>query len=351
MNPHVRPWTSLLSLLAALVLLPGCLPSAGLFDSGPEPLKEYVLEGERGPGKVLLVRVRGVITSDPDEGLLRRRPGLLHEVAARLKKAEADPEVKALVLAIDSPGGTVADSDALKREIDRFRERKNEPQPIGPPAVVAHLGRVGASGGYYAALAADEIMVHPSGLCGSVGTIFLRPKVAGLMDKLGLEVETYASGRLKDMGSPFRQTNPEEAGLFREMVAELNGRFLEAVRERRKLSDQQMEIVVTARIFAAGQAVAVGLADGTGFLDEALASAKRRAGLPEDAKVVTYRRAKYPDDTVYNAVSAEGPAEITVNARQVEGPGRAVTELASALGEIVPLKAGAWWLWAPEIAR
>lgn len=348
MNPYVRLRASCLSLLTALVFLPGCLPSVGLFDSGPEPLKEYVLEGKQGPGKVLLVRMRGVITSDPDEGLLRRRPGLLHEVAARLKKAEDDPEVKALVLAIDSPGGTVADSDALKREIDRFRDRKTEPRP----AVVAHLGRVGASGGYYAALAADEIMVHPSGLCGSVGTIFLRPKVAGLMDKLGLEVETYASGRLKDMGSPFRQTNPEEADLFREMVAELNGRFLDAVRERRKLTAEQMETVATARVFAAGQAVAVGLADGTGFLDEALASAKRRAGLPEDAKVVTYRRAKYPDDTVYNAVSAEGPADISdISIRTQDAQGVAAAGVIAALGEVVPLKAGAWWLWAPEISR
>ncbi len=129
--------------------------------------------------KVLFLPIRGAITNNPDENLLRTKPGMVQEIVSQLEKAEKDPRIKALLLGIESPGGSSTDSDILFHELERYKSKTGV-------KVVAIMMGIAASGGYYAALASDRIVAHPSTITGSVGTIFLRPKVQGLMEKIGV---------------------------------------------------------------------------------------------------------------------------------------------------------------------
>src|SRR4030042_2774370 len=157
-----------------------------------------------------------------------------------------------------------------------------------------------ASGGYYMSLPADTIMAHPTSLTGSVGVIFLQPKVMGLMDKLGLGVDVKEYGKNKDMGSPFRESTEEEQKLFQITINHLGERFTSLVKKHRKLDPQALAEMSTARLFLAEEALKLGLIDKIGYLSDAVKEAKLLAGLPGDARVVLYRRAEHPDDNLYS---------------------------------------------------
>lgn len=315
-------------LLAFLAAVAGCAaPRIKLFPSQADPLQESVLEG-RSEEKVLVIPVRGVISDQPEEGFMRTRPSVVQETVSHLRKAAADGKVKAVVLQLDSPGGSVTASDILYREIGDFKEKTRRP-------VVAVLMNVAASGAYYAALAADRIIAHPTTLTGSVGVIFMRPKVVGLMEKLGVGVEVTKSGRSKDIGSPFRTATEEEERILQAMTDRLGRRFLDLVARHRRLGAEPLAEVATARVFLAEEALALGLVDASGYMADALGEARRLAGLPAEAKVVVYRRVEFPDDNVYNPVTA------------YEGS-RPAALLDPGIGRFAPgLSPGFHYLWLP----
>ncbi len=295
----MRPFKTLsvfrISLVAVMLplVLSGCVKAKfSLFPDSTEPLEEYTLEGSARE-KILVVSLRGLMTDGPRDSLLRTRPSVVQEVVAHLRKAEKDKNIKALLLKVDSPGGTVTAGDLLYHEIMRFKERSGA-------TVVAALMGVAASGGYYAALAADEIVAHPTTITGSVGVIFVKPKVGGLMEKIGLEVEVEKSGRNKDMGSPFRRSTEEEREITRSLIDVLAGRFLGLVQSRRSLDPALLERVASGRVYLGDEALEIGLVDHVGYLDDALHRAKALAALPDDARVVVYRRTEQSDDHIYN---------------------------------------------------
>jgi protease-4 len=318
------PSRLLLALAALLLMLPGCAPKIKIFASqATEPLKEFVVDGE-GEGKVALIHLRGFLSSQPKMGMLRARPSQVQELVNALKLAEADDEVGAVVIGIDSPGGTTTASDILYHEILGFKQRSGK-------KVVAAMFDVAASGGYYAALPADWIMAHPTTITGSVGVIFMRPKLSGLMDKVGVDVEVSKSGRDKDMGSPFRPTTPEEEALFQGIIDDFAARFHTLVAKHRPLSPAQLETVKTARVFTAGQARQIGLIDQVGYVQDAFAKARAMAGLAKDARVVTYRRDTYPNDNPYNTLDSADPAKLNM--------------LGVDASFIMPPKAGFYYVW------
>lgn len=287
------------ALLIILILITGCqTPKIRLFPSQADPLQEYILEG-KGDGKILVVQIRGVISNSPQEGFVRTRPSVVQEVVSQLRLAEKDNNVKAVILKIDSPGGTVTASDILFNEIAAFKKRTKI------KVVVAMMGVV-ASGGYYIALPADYIQAHPTTVTGSIGVIFVRPKVAGLMQKIGVSVEVNKSGTDKDMGSPFRQTSAEEEKIFQDFTDRLGVRFVDLVARHRKLQPEVVDKISSARIYLADEAQELGLVDAVGYLEDAVNQAKKLAGLAEDAKVVVYRRTEYPDDNIYNTSTRYG---------------------------------------------
>lgn len=316
--------------LLLCLALAACAPAKiRLFDDYTDPLREFTVEG-KGPDKILLLPVRGFISDEPGRGLFATRPSTVQEVASHLRKATEDPGIKAVVLVVDSPGGSVTASDIIYHELARFKER-------GTAKVVACMMGLAASGGYYVSLAADRIVAHPTTVTGSVGTIFLQPRVDGLMEKIGVGVETYASGDKKDMGSPFRKATEEERALFRALIADLNSRFLSLVAERRKLAGERLSLVSDARVMTAGQALAAGLVDRVGFTQDALSEARTLAGLPDDASVVVYRRTAYPDDTIYNPATASTPT----GSLKLLDLGAAEVALS--------LRPGFYWLWSPQL--
>jgi protease-4 len=316
------------ALAAAGMLAAACSsPRITLFPGAGDPLQEFTLEGQ-GEEKVLVMPIRGIISDQPEEGFLRSRPSRVQETVAHLRKAAEDPRVRALVLQLDSPGGSVTASDILYREIADFKAKRGVP-------VVAAMMDVAASGAYYLALPADRIIAHPTTVTGSVGVIFVRPKVAGLMEKLGLGVEVTKSGRSKDIGSPFRATTPEEERIFQAMTDQLGQRFRDLVARHRGLSGERLAEVATARVYLAEEARALGLVDRIGYLPDALAEARGLAKLPENARVVVYRRVENPNDNIYNlATAADG--------------GRPAVLLDSGLARLAPaLSPGFHYLWLP----
>jgi len=269
------------------------MPKVTLFGDRDEPLKEYTLQGS-GKGKILVLSIDGVISDKPEEHMLRgSQPSMVQQTVAYLKHAEQDPEIKALLLKINSPGGTVTASDILYHELVRYKQRTGV-------KVVAAMMNVAASGGYYVALPADHILAHPTTITGSIGVIFMRPGVSGLMEKVGLSVNMNKSGAQKDMGSPFRPPTDEEIALFQELTNGMADRFYNLVMQHRSLKPDQRSQVITARVFLAQQAVEAGLVDQVGYLDDAIVKAKEIAGLSEDARVIAFRRQKKEDDTIYN---------------------------------------------------
>lgn len=291
-----------LAVAVILLLLTGaCSPKINIVRDHSEPLKEYTLQGT-SRGKILLIHVRGFIGTAPRSGLLREDPSLVQEVSARLRKAADDEQVKAVVLAIDSPGGSVTASDILYQQIMRHKQKTGQ-------KVVALLMGLAASGGYYTAAAADRIMAHPTTITGSIGTVFIRPDLAGLMDKIGVQAEVTKSGKYKDISSWFRHSDKEERKLLQQMIDRLNARFLEVVQTRRKLTEQQLATVAQAGVYTADQARELGLVDAEGYAQDAFDLAASLAGLDnqkdkdEAVTVVTYRREEFADDTAYNTMA------------------------------------------------
>jgi protease IV len=293
----MKRWSWLI-LIVSLIVFVGCsMPKLSLF---PEtgPLKEVTLEGS-GEEKILVLNINGPISDQPREKVLRTEPDMVQELVTHLQKASKDPQIKVLLVKVNSPGGTITASDILYHEIRGYKERS------GAKVVVAMMD-MAASGGYYVSLPADWIMAHPTTITGSVGVIFMRPGVSGFMEKYGFAMNINKSGEQKDMGSPFRTPTENDEAIFQQLIDQMAGRFYGLVQKHRKLKPEQMKKVKTARIFLADEAKEIGLVDEVGYLSDAVAKAKILASLKGNAKVVTYRRQESAEENIYNSAMSGG---------------------------------------------
>lgn len=311
-----------------VLFLVGCQSTKiRLFPSAADPLEEFTLEGKE-KGKVLVISIRGTISDNPKKRFLSTRPSMVQEVVSQLRKAEQDPEVRAVILKVNSPGGSVTASDILYHEIMAFKQKTKA-------KVVVAMMNVAASGGYYISLPADYILAHPTSVTGSVGVLFLRPDVAGLMDKIGVGVEVSKTGHNKDMGSPFRPATNEEKQIIQDLIDRLGNRFLDRIAEHRKIDTDTLTAISTARIFLADDALKLGMVDSIGYLNDAVSEAKKLADLPQDAKIVVYRRTEYPDDNLYNPTTSH-----------FEGHGLSIVSL-DLPASLTTYQAGFYYLWQP----
>lgn len=282
-KPELR-FARLIVLCLLLTLWPGCTLLQVELGPRPEDLEEKKMTGQ-GRDKVLVVDVNGFMSLN--RGLWstpwtanRSRPAALAE---QLDKARRDDRIKALIVRIDSPGGAAAAADVIHHQIEAYKRETGV-------KVVAQLMGVAASGGYYAALAADRIVALPASITGSVGVISLKFDLSGLMDKVGFQAEAVKTGRFKDIWSPFRPADQEEERLMQALVDDLFKRFKMAVRQGRPgMSEDQLKEVFTGRVFTAGQALDLGLIDRIGYPEDAFELAQKLAGL-EDARLVSYQR-------------------------------------------------------------
>lgn len=272
--------------ILALLLSAGC--SGLTIDLTPRirPLEERTVEGS-GKTKILLTDISGFLSEEGQTpalviGASPQRVPLLVRLREELKKAQADPDVKALVIRINSSGGTVTASDIMFKELDMFKRKAGIP-------VVAVMMDVAASGGYYVALAADTIVAHPTSVTGSIGVIMLSLNAEGLMQKLGVSTAAFKSGERKDMGSPFRALTDEERKIFQSIIDGMHGQFVARLVEARKLSPDVARTIADGRVYTAQQALDLKLIDRVGYMDDVMQSTRRAIGV-EEARVVVYHR-------------------------------------------------------------
>ncbi len=316
--------------LIAAIIINGCgAPNIKLFTDASDPLQEFTLQGKE-KGKVLIIPVRGIISDSTKKGVFYDMPSMVQEIVSQLRIAEKDEEIRAVLLKIDSPGGSTTASDILYHEIMAFKKRTGA-------KVVAAMMDIAASGGYYVSLPSDLIIAHPTTVTGSIGVIFLRPTVTDLMGKIGLDIEVIKSGQNKDMGSPFRQSTEEEQKIFQDLINELGGRFINLVAKHRKIDQNILSDISTARVYLAREALQLGLVDKIGYLNDAVLQAKKLAGLNEDCKVIVYRRTRYPNDNIYNTSTTKFGSQ-----------GLSLIDL-GILDSITSLSTGFYYLW-PSVA-
>ena len=310
----------LVVLLLLSLLTAGC-GSVVSIDLSPRvrPLEEETVEGS-GDAKILLMDLSGFLSDESTSTLLNltappARVPLLVRVREELKKATADEKVKALVIRVNTPGGTVTASDVIYRELELFRREK-------PIPIIAVMMDVAASGGYYVSLAADTIVAHPTTVTGSIGVIMLTFNAEGLMQKLGVAANAVKSAERKDMGSPFRAMTPEERAIFQSVIDDLYRQFVAKVVERRKLPEATARTLADGRVYTADQALTNKLIDRIGYMPDAIDMARKAAGV-DKAKVVVYHRPRQYRATYYaEAQQIEGGGLLTSGALgALTGPG------------------------------
>ena len=316
--------------LFVLILVTACGgPRIKLFSDAGEPLKEFTLEG-RGSDKILLIPMHGIIIDTPKERFLAQSQSMVDKVVSQLNKAEKDDRIKAVLFEINSPGGTITASDILYHEISSFKERTGK-------KIAVSMMDIATSGAYYVSLPADMITAHPTTVTGSIGVLFLQPKITGLMEKIGLSVDVKKFGKNKDMGTPFRDSSEEEQRFMQKSVDDMGERFIRLVQKHRKPNQQALAEISTARVFLAAEALKLGLVDKVCYLSDAIRESRKLAALPADARVVVYRRTEFPDDNYYNASSAASEG-LNVPAVNIELP------------EFLVLKTGFYYLWPGAIS-
>lgn len=194
-----------------------------------------------------------------------------------LRRFGKEDNIKAILLRIDSPGGSVAATQEIYTELLRFRGKK---------PIIASLGTVAASGGLYVAAAADKIVANPATVTGSIGAIMQTYNVENLLGKVGFQSVVIKSGRYKDIGSPTRPMTPEELALLQEIVNELKDQFVQDLAKGRGLEKEKVAAVADGRIFTAVTAHKLGLVDSLGNFEDAVETARKEAGLEKRPRLI-----------------------------------------------------------------
>ena len=223
-----------------------------------------------GGERVAVVRIEGVIVDSRD-------------AIEELRKFREHPGVKAIVLRIDSPGGGVVASQEIYSEVLKTRTD-------GKVKVVASMGNLAASGGYYIAAATDKIVANPGTLTGSIGVIMELANVRGLMEKVGVQSVVIKSGKHKDLASPFRTMSAEDRALLQGVLDDVHDQFIQAVAAGRAMKVNQVRDLADGRVFTGRQARTAKLVDELGDLQDAIKLAGKMGGIAGEPRVVETRK-------------------------------------------------------------
>jgi protease IV len=202
----------------------------------------------------------------------------------QLKKFAKDDSVKAIVVRLNTPGGGVGPSQEIYEEVRKIRGKK---------VIVASMGALAASGGYYIACGADKIFANPGTITGSIGVLMQFVNVKDLIEKIGVKGFVIKSGSFKDTGSPVREMSPEERKLLQNVIDNVHSQFVNAVVEGRKLPREDVLAIADGRILSGEQAKELGLVDVLGNQEDAVAEAGKMAKIEGEPRVVTPPKKKF----------------------------------------------------------
>lgn len=340
-----------LGAVCSALLMGGCLPNSvtvGL-RAGREKLEQVAVMADGGGAigaKVALIDVRGLIADVPTPTIFGDGPNPVDEVVTRLEAAEKDAGVKAVILRINSPGGTVTGSDILYREVTAFRERTKKP-------VVVSMGEIAASGGYYLSLAGDTIVAQPTTLTGSIGVIIPSFNFSEGLHRIGIQSRAIKSGANKDLANPFEPIRESQYAVLQGVVDEFYGEFKGLVVSRRPgLRPENLADATDGRIVTGLRAKEIGLVDALGGVREAFAIAKERAGIPSATLVkFVYGGEEWGPRSPYASMGSPehrpvmmgggaGGSELNLVQVRMDGAG---------IGKLAGESAGVFYLWGPEL--
>ncbi len=330
-------WVCLLVPATLVVSLTvGCQRPGGILltpVSTDKRLAETVIHSDGGwpaPDKVAVIDVGGVLVNEEVGGLFGTKENPVAIFTEKLDRAARDDNVKAVVVMINSPGGTVAASAIMNRELTRFASRRKDVH------LVAVITDMGASGGYYLACAAPRIYAMPESVTASIGVIFQTFSVTGSMKLLGIEGEAIKSGPMKDMGSPLKKRTDAERELLQTIINEYYEGFLAAVLKGRSaagLTREKLMPVADGRVVTGRQALDANLVDALLYPDQVIERVKKDADLSR-VQVVRYHRPMDYRANIYSRPSVPEPtAGPTINLLNIDAAG------------LTPAGPRFWYLW------
>lgn len=284
-----RTWFWVIIILVVTLLVCGGFVGLGLWVAGSMDGQGGVAFGDA----VAIVRVEGVIVPGeappPNPFATGSVAAYSQQVIEDLEKANEDGSVKAIILYIDSPGGSVFASDEIYRKI----------QEIDKPIITA-MNSVAASGGYYIAAPTDEIWAGEHTLTCSIGVIFQFVNVEEFAEEYGVTAITITSGKFKDLGNPFREFTPDDRELLQAIVNEAYDSFVGIVAEGRGMSEEEVRAVADGRICTGKQAQAMHLVDKLGYLPAVIDRAAELGGIEGEPRIIEFRR----EMTLFEALGA-----------------------------------------------
>ncbi len=257
-RPFLRGCLIMVLVVVGFFVLLGVVSKLGVFS---------LVRGER----VAVLPIDGLITGSD-------------AVIEQLKKFAKDDSVKAIVLRLNTPGGGVGPSQEIYEEVRKIRGKK---------VILASMGALAASGGYYIACATDKIYANPGTITGSIGVIMQFVNVKNFIEKIGVKGFVIKSGNFKDTGSPIREMNPEERKILQGVIDNVHSQFVNAVVEGRKLERDKVLAIADGRIFSGEQAKELGLVDMLGNQEDAVAEAGKMANIEGEPQVVTPPKKKF----------------------------------------------------------
>ncbi|MBI2920524.1 MAG: signal peptide peptidase SppA [Planctomycetes bacterium] len=305
-------------------LLLGALAGGGSFRADGVT-ERHVVGVENSSHKIVVIPVKGVISSGGGSPLLGPTADVVERAIADLRRVKDDTSVVAVILDVNSPGGGITDCDRIHHEILELKKAR--------PALrfVSLMRDVAASGGYYVSAPCDRIVAHPTTITGSIGVIMSFMNLEGLFEKIGYREVVIKSAEHKDIGSMGRPMTEKERELLQSMLNEMYDRFVQIVADGRKMDVQKVRELADGRIYTGSQAKANGLVDELGYFDQAVDAAMKLAGVA-DANVIEYQK----------------PFTIQDLLRAQAQPPSAESAIAAELRRITGHKGGFYYLWTVE---
>lgn len=232
---------------------------------------------------IAVVNITGTVMGGEgsDNPFAQSNAAMSGTIMKEIRKASNDSNVKALILRLNTPGGSVTAAEEISREITRFKEKTHKP-------VIAAMGDTAASAGYWLAAHADKIYANNTTLTGSLGVYMPYMNFNGIYDKIGLKTKKIKSGKFKDIMSPDRPMTKEEEKLLQDMVDEMYGQFVDVIVEGRHMSRKKVLKLADGRVYTGRQAKKLGLVDGIGNYYDVLDATAKMVGIEGTPKVKSY---------------------------------------------------------------